>query len=109
MLDLFQTALNVGGLFSARKRRKEEQRRLQAEAGEQRRRAQLAEADLFVEADAAYAQQRLLQEREELATKASEEALRQSRLQAEGPDVFVAPAATPGKTRRGFFDEGSIL
>lgn len=101
-------ALQVGGLFSARKQRKEEQRRIRREASKQRRAGQLAEDDLFAEASANDAQRRLLVEREALAEKASDESLRQSRIQAQSAEFEVGgtdPRARTAKRRR-FFDTG---
>ncbi len=106
-------ALSVGGMLSGRKRRKEEQERLRIQAGEQRLAGQRTEDDLFVEAQAATAQQNLMVEREALAEQAGQESLRQSRLLDEGADVTLGTDTSDSRTRRrkAFFgmDEGSML
>jgi hypothetical protein len=111
LFEAANLALNVGSMLSARRKRKAQERQLALQAGIQRRAGQLAENDLFAEANAAYSQQVLGAEREALAEKASDEATRQARLQRDGPDVFLAPvtAAERSASRKAFFDEGSIL
>lgn len=109
ILEGIQTAISLGGLLSSRRRRKAEQARLRIEAGVQRRQAMLAEDDIFVEASAMQAQQRLLQEREALAEQASDEALRQTRMANESADITLGRAATPGKTRKRFFDDSESV
>ena len=111
----FQAAslgLSVIGALSARKRRKEEQERLRIEGGKQRRSAQLAEDDLFIEASAAQSQQTLMVEREALAEQASDESLRQSRLLDQEAEFEVGgqTGQERSKKRKSFFsDTGGAL
>lgn len=109
ILEATSAVLSIGSALSSRRKRKREQERMRNEASLQKRAAFLAEEDIFAEVSAMRDQQELAVEREALAEKAAAESLRQSRMAAEGPDVFLAPVANRSQGRKAFFDEGGVL
>lgn len=106
-----QAATAAIGAIGDRKAAKNEVARIRAETAQQLDAARAATADFGIATDAAQAQRVLAEERNALAIRAEQEALRQARL-VENVDVSVgetgALAAEARTRRRRFFQQETV-